>query len=136
MQTYFLYISSLYMSQSYTSFWLCNVVLKKTQSLPPILCTFVMCLLVPILNTVFEKHSIKATRVLIGVFGSESADEKVEGSKYRTVVLSVSSFIFIAVMSRPGVLFIFGTSRGILLGFLMLTFYCITHITPLSLFSR
>lgn len=55
------------MSQSYSSLWLCNVVLKKTQSLPPVLCTFVTCLLTPALNAVFEKHSVKATRFLIGV---------------------------------------------------------------------
>lgn len=50
-----------------------------SHSLLPILHTFVTCLLAPILNTLFGKHTVKSTRFLTGikVFGGASADQKV-----------------------------------------------------------
>lgn len=51
------------MSQSYTSL----VVQFCSHILLPILCTFVTCLLAAIVNTLFERCSVRAARFLIGI---------------------------------------------------------------------
>lgn len=63
MQAYFIYMFPI--NESIIYFLL--VVQCCSHSLLTILCTFVTCLLVLILNTLFEEHSVKATRFLAGI---------------------------------------------------------------------
>lgn len=64
---FYIYISLIQMSQSYTSFYQCSVVLRKAQlhNTPPTLHTFVARLLVTVLKTVFVKTTGFLVRVKI-----------------------------------------------------------------------